>query len=232
MISKQRRVRVRKMLREKLDVGLATHRESQTEAELARDFERLIELHQKRRNMVGEPGCFASRTFTAFHVEFARRMLAQNKLYLSVTEMDGVPAAVGYDFVCGTSMYHYQSGFEPAFADERPGWLNLAATLRWAIERGITHFDMLRGDEPYKASFAAQSVPLVEIRVAGRRASAVLRHAAWRTQVGVKKIVRQGMSRAASWNRKANPPWVAPGIARESVVAAPTRAKPPVAPTI
>ena len=35
----------------------------------------LIDLHQKRRQMLGEPGCFASPQFTAFHREVARRLL-------------------------------------------------------------------------------------------------------------------------------------------------------------
>jgi CelD/BcsL family acetyltransferase involved in cellulose biosynthesis len=124
---------------------------------------------------------------------------------------------VGYDFILGDTMYHYQSGFEPALADERPGWLNLAATLRWAIERGIKRFDMLRGDESYKASFAAQPVPLVELRVAGRRKSSTLLHKAWLTQAGVKKWVRQGLNRAATWNRKAKPPLPQASVAPPSV---------------
>ena len=40
----------------------------------------LIDLHQKRRQMLGEPGCFASPRFTAFHREVARRLLLAGQL--------------------------------------------------------------------------------------------------------------------------------------------------------
>lgn len=200
-ISKSRRNKSRRLLKNQLDAGIARQRlvTSQTEFDLG--FNILVELHQKRRNMLGEPGCFASDRYHSFHLEFANRMLAQNRLRLVWLEFQGQPAAVEYSILGGKTVYNYQSGFDPAFAEEHPGWLNLIATLRWAISEGYESFDFLRGDEAYKASFGGQPDRLVQLRIAGTHNSARLRHAAWRTQATFKRWAREGLKKASEFHR-------------------------------
>jgi CelD/BcsL family acetyltransferase involved in cellulose biosynthesis len=48
----------------------------------------------------------------------------------------------------------YQSGFAPAFARESVGLVMLARAIRQAIAEGAAEFDLLHGDESYKALWA------------------------------------------------------------------------------
>jgi CelD/BcsL family acetyltransferase involved in cellulose biosynthesis len=198
-LSRSRRTRTRRFLKRTIDAGLAEHRALEAEEDFDEFFGTLVDLHQKRRISIGEPGCFASAAYFNFHREFARRMLAQRKLRLVVLTLQGRPAAVEYGFLGDGTIYHYQCGFEPALADEHPGWISLASTLRWAIASGYHALDMLRGDEAYKASFCAEPMPLVQTRIVGCQHSARLRHFAWQTQSAVKRWARETYTRANRW---------------------------------
>ncbi len=59
----------------------------------------------------------------------------------------------------------YNSGFDPGMAALSPGIVLLAHVIRDAIERGMTRFDFLRGEEPYKLAFGAHPEDLCRIRV-------------------------------------------------------------------
>ena len=71
--------------------------------------------------------------------------------------------AAEYGFVGDDTIYYYQGGFEPELADESPGWLSLAASLRLAIDQGYRSYDFLRGDESYKSSWRTVARPLVRV---------------------------------------------------------------------
>lgn len=189
-ISRARRNRTRRLLKNCVDAGKATAQMVESVENFDAGFRVLVDLHQKRRNELGEPGCFASDQYSAFHRDFARRMLDLGKLRLSWIEIGNRPAAVEYSFLGSQTIFNYQSGFEPLFADEHPGWVKLVHTLRWATESGYQTFDMLRGDEPYKASFGGQPEPLVQLRIAGLQSTAKLRHVAWCAQTTIRNWAR------------------------------------------
>jgi len=186
-LPKSRRSSVRNQIRKLVDTGRVQLRRAETAADVSRAFEILVDLHQKRRGMLQQPGCFASPSFTAFHRELAERLLEIGKLRLSWLELDGAPIAIEYSFTGGDSVYYYQGGFDPGVSQLGPGWLMSALSLRAAIAEGYRYFDFLRGDEPYKASWNATPRPLVERRVVGRRPAARVRHAAWQTGDAVRR---------------------------------------------
>ncbi len=194
--SKSRRDRIRYLLRRHIESGKVRLVRAVDAESLERGFDIFIDLHQKRRTMLGQPGCFASTRFAAFHREIARRFLATGQLRLIWLEVDGRPLASEYDFVGGGTIYYYQGGFEPELAELSPGTLMQAASLQAAIAEGQRHFDFLRGDEPYKQQWNAQCVPLASLRIAGTSAAARARHAAWRAGESVKHWIRENRPRA------------------------------------
>ncbi len=204
MLSKPRRNRSRRMLKNTIDAGKARCFVASA-ADFEHGFKILVDLHQKRRNELGEPGCFTSERYHAFHQEFAKRMLARGRLRLSWVEFNNRPAAVEYNLLGDKTIFSYQSGFDPAFANQHPGWLKLVETLRWATGEGYGHFDLLRGDEPYKESFGGEPSPLMQVRIVGQHSSARLRHAAWRTQTTLKRWARQGLRIANALQRPSEP---------------------------
>jgi CelD/BcsL family acetyltransferase involved in cellulose biosynthesis len=194
-LSKSRRERTRALLRRAIDTGRAKVHRVTTHAELERGFSILIDLHQKRRRSLSQPGCFASARFTSFHREMAAELLDAGQLRMLWTELEGRPVAAEYSLVGGDTVYYYQGGFEPELADERPGWLSFAVSLKLAIEEGYRNFDFLRGDESYKASWRATARPLVRVRVVGRQRAARVRYSTWRACAEVRAWARQLISR-------------------------------------
>jgi CelD/BcsL family acetyltransferase involved in cellulose biosynthesis len=140
-----------------------------------------VELHQKRRESLGQRGCFASPRFTAFHRDVTAQLLSLGLLRLWWTDLDGRPAAIEYDLIGGDTIYFYQSGIEPELARDRPGWLGSIGSLRDAQRSGYRYFDFLRGDEAYKSSWRAVVLPADELRVVAPRTFPRLHYATWST---------------------------------------------------
>lgn len=165
----------RKQLRRAADRVLDTPRSKWHPAETLEDFRQawpiFVDLHQRRRTSLGEPGCFASHRFAAFHAEVAPLMLERGQLRLGWLELDAVPAAAEYHFAGPQATYAYQGGVDPDRLQDEPGRLSNIATIRRAIQQQHSTFDFLRGDEPYKAHWRAVAQPTYRLRVMAPRHS-------------------------------------------------------------
>ena len=147
-LSKSHRKQVRRIERRQLQSGRAVLHTVNSEQDLERGFGILIDLHQRRRLSLGEPGCFASEPFSGFLHVVAQQLLGTNQLRLSWVEVEGQPAAVEFQMAGGGVTYAYQAGVDPELMHEEPGRIINIATIRQAIEEGQHSFDFLRGDEP------------------------------------------------------------------------------------
>lgn len=189
--SKRRRERVRSAYKKGFDSGRGMLHRAQTSAELSRGWEILVDLHQRRRRSLGQPGCFATPRFATFLRDAVIRLFDRGLVRLSWLEWEGRPAAVELNLVGGTTVYGYQMGMEPELAGSEPGNLRIAGSLRSAIEEGFTGYDLLRGDEPYKAKWQAQPRPLVRWRIVNRRLSSRCRHRVWLGTEAAKQAARR-----------------------------------------
>jgi CelD/BcsL family acetyltransferase involved in cellulose biosynthesis len=174
-ISKSHRKQLRQLEHRVLQTERASWLCVESESDLATAWEVLVDLHQRRRRSLGEPGCFASRPFYDFHREVTSRLLARGQLRMSWLELDGAPAAAEYHFASGDTIYAYQGGVDPDRLGEEPGRLSTILCLRAAIEEGHSHFDFLRGDEPYKAHWRATPRPTFDCRMVPNRRLARIR---------------------------------------------------------
>ena len=192
-LSKDHRKQVRRSVRGILASGRVAVRHVDRLEDLPRAQDVLIDLHQRRRRSLGEPGCFASTRFTAFHRGVMADLLRNGQLRLRWLELDGRPVAAEYGFSGDGVIYAYQSGVDPDALEHSPGRLSHIVMLREAIEQGYRALDFLRGDEPYKPHWRARPRPSVEIRVAPPRSVAQLRHGLWRLGTGVKEWIKTGL---------------------------------------
>ena len=163
----------------------------QHDDELERGWNILVDLHQRRWQRLGEPGCFASRAFHNFHRELASRLLAAGQLRMSWVDLDGTPIAAEYHFVGGNTVYTYQSGIDPERLDDSPGRLAHMLTIRRAVEEGYRRIDFLRGDEPYKAHWRAVPQPTYDCRVFPNRRLARLQGHVMTAALAVKGWMKQ-----------------------------------------
>ena len=147
-------------------------------AELWNSF---VELHQKRRNTLGQSGCFARPNFAAFLQEATTKLISAERAELLIIRTDGKPLAGCLLLNDGTTNFMYQSGFDPDNAALEPGYQIVIAALRTSIRKGLTRFDFLRGDEPYKSRWLTERIPLVRIRLIPRNFTSQLKHEIWKT---------------------------------------------------
>lgn len=174
-ISKSHRKQLRQLERRVLEGRRVAWHRVQTLGDFESSWNVLVDLHQRRRKSLGEPGCFASHAFHDFHQEVARLLLPKNQLRISWLELDGSPAAAEYHFAGRTTTYAYQGGVDPDRLDEEPGRLSTILCMQQAIAEQHTRLDFLRGDEPYKAHWRATPYPTCNFRIVPTRRLARIR---------------------------------------------------------
>ncbi len=201
-LSRSRRREARALWRANFDTKRAIVHVVDHVDNLDRGLEILAELHRRRRESLGDRGRFDSPRFRAFHHDAARTLVEQGRARLSWLELEGQPVAADYNLLGGDTIYHYQTGMDPAWRHEQPGWLAVMASLRAAIVGGYRAFDFLRGDEPYKSQWRAHPQPLLRLRVAGLGTEARLRHRAWLAGKSTKRWAKKTRD---LWNHRAVP---------------------------
>jgi CelD/BcsL family acetyltransferase involved in cellulose biosynthesis len=140
------------------------HRVS-TPAEIADRFATLVMLHQKRRHVKGEPGSFADPRFAPFLKSAAMSMAGRGMAEIQWIERDGHVLAQQLCFIHEQTLSMYLTGMDCDFLDQEPGFTAVAASINNAIERGLTCYDFLRGDEPYKQLWRGQPRPLTRTHI-------------------------------------------------------------------
>ena len=108
---------------------------------------------------------FMDERMEAFFRDATRALAAAGWARLWFLDDNGAAVA---SFLClehAGSVGLYNSGFDPAQAKLAPGIVLLAHVIRDAIERGVTVFDFLRGEEPYKYAFGPTPRDLFRVSV-------------------------------------------------------------------
>ena len=179
-LSKSHRKQLRRLAKNVLDTDRAKWYTVRTLADLERAWPIFVDLHQRRRKSLGGAGSFTSEQFAAFHAEATRTMLAQGQLRMHWLELDGKPAAAEYHLVGNGIVYAYQAGLDPERIGQEPGRLAGIAIIRQAIKDGFATYDLLRGDEPYKAHWRAVPLPTEYVSIIAPRWSSRARYIAHR----------------------------------------------------
>lgn len=174
-ISKSHRKQLRQLERRVLDGDRVTWHRVHTEDDLKTAWKVLVDLHQRRRQSLGEPGCFASQAFRDFHHAVSQCLLQRGQLRISWLELDGSPAAAEYHVADGNTTYAYQGGVDPERLSDEPGRLSTILCMQQSIAEQHTRFDFLRGDEPYKAHWRATPHATCNYRIVPARRSARIR---------------------------------------------------------
>jgi CelD/BcsL family acetyltransferase involved in cellulose biosynthesis len=136
-----------------------------TEPERREAIEILFRLHLERFEDRGGSDALHTPALLAFHRELSEIALRRGWLRLYLLRLDGRPAAALYGFLYGGRFLFYQAGFDPAFARHSVGLVAMGLAIRAAIEEGAREYDLLHGDEPYKALWARSRRELERIEL-------------------------------------------------------------------
>lgn len=197
-LGKTMRRDLRRMQRDLLNTNRAVFHSVAQLDELPQAMAFLTELHQRRWNLLGEKGCFASDRFLGFYNDVVPELFRRGQAHIHWLELDGRPVATEYQLVGNGTVYAYQAGMDPDAIEQQPGKLINLCILREAINQGYLAFDFLRGDESYKARFGARPRPSVQFRVVPRRTVARMRHNLWMAGRNVKQWIKKGIRNTES----------------------------------
>lgn len=178
-LSKTRRKRTRGIIRDWFESGRAELVTLDNANDLPEWLATFEDLHQRRRQSLGQPGCFATSAFADFLREVTPRLFQQGKFLFTQLRVDGQPVAMDFNLLGETAVYAYQGGVDPDELDCQPGHLITIAQLRQAIEQGVREYDFLQGDEPYKHNWRATPTETMDVRVVPNRTRARIAHVVW-----------------------------------------------------
>ena len=153
----------RRSLEQSVEVGAVYERARSVEQALA-IYDDLAELHQKRWEARGKPGCFAAPRFTEFHRRLIEA-LGPERAILSVLRCDGQPVAANYGFLVGTKLDCYQAGTlaGPDVAVKSAGIAGYMHLIRDLAEEGVTCLDFLLGSAPHKERLCRPAGELMKL---------------------------------------------------------------------
>lgn len=96
--------------------------------------------------------------------------------------------AVHFGFIYQNILYYYMPSYHLDWALYSPGKILLVKLIAWCVDHGLSSFDFMKGDDPYKASLANASKELWDFTFAGTPGG-------WLAELGGRKLYRR---RAAS----------------------------------
>jgi len=188
----QLRSTVRRTERRLAKEGFGVRRCRHTDAGDAVD--RLLELHGARW---GDDSGFLPAATSRFRAAVVAGMAAGR---VEVFELAGEEGVIASEMVlvAGTRVAFYQAGRRTDRRFRGSGSVLRAATVRWAAESGHDDYDLLRGDEPYKADWSDGHREVLRVRIgagAGGRTVAGMANASHRTGPVVLSLAERAVGR-------------------------------------
>jgi CelD/BcsL family acetyltransferase involved in cellulose biosynthesis len=135
-------------------------------AQLPAAMETFFRLHRARWNDDLRGSSLTSEKSRAHLADFAARALNRGWLRLWFLMADGREVAAWYGWRIGHRYCYFNAGWDPAWSHASVGLVLLAHTVRSAIEEGAQEYNLLLGDEAYKARFATAQLPVETIVLA------------------------------------------------------------------
>lgn len=126
----------------------------------------LFELHQKRWQLKGKPGAFASAQRCEFYYSMAASFMERGWLEFWMMALDGKAAAAQFGFRYRDAVYSLQEGFDPAYSSDRVGYVLRAHVLRTLIGEGVRQYDFLGEEDPSKNRWGANVGSYTDIHFA------------------------------------------------------------------
>jgi CelD/BcsL family acetyltransferase involved in cellulose biosynthesis len=135
------------------DHEMALRRPTSAE-EVPAQIETLFRLHDARWRDRRDETALGDPEAREFLTEFAVAADQRGWLRLFSIEVDGEAVAAWYGWRLGARFSYYQAGFDPDWSKYSVGFLMLTRTVEEAISEGADEYDLLLGDEAFKARFA------------------------------------------------------------------------------
>jgi CelD/BcsL family acetyltransferase involved in cellulose biosynthesis len=125
-----------------------------------------------------------------FYEQVARWAAPEGQLRLCFLRLDSKPIAFAYCLVDSGSIYVQKLGFDPEYGKYAPGLLLAREMLAQAAEMGLSTYEWLGADDPYKLIWAEQRHDRGRVQAFPRGANGLGQYLAWRYG---RPLVQRGM---------------------------------------
>ena len=132
-----------------------------TTAEALGFFAELKALHRASWERRGKTHSFARQFFEPFHRLLIERCFAEGGTQLLRASAGSRVIGYLYNFRLGDRIYAYQSGFDDADRQERPGIVTHALAIRHAFRSGARVYDFMAGRNRLRESFSTRCEPML-----------------------------------------------------------------------
>ena len=130
---------------------------SASEDQSALHLDELIRLHTARWENQGEPGMIKLNRSEPFLRDVIEHLSEIGLVRFFTLTFHEKSAALILSFPYNNRIYAYMTGFDPEFESLGLGRILLFEAMRHSQENGYVTWDFLRGDEPYKSLWGANS---------------------------------------------------------------------------
>ncbi len=124
-------------------------------------FDELIELHQERWTAVGQPGCYSSERFTAFHRDLIDRLVPTGQMTVVRVKAGGVTLGCSQVILDRNRVLVYQGGRIAHSGKKSPGLITDYLCMQESLRRGYDAYDFMAGDSIHKQRLSTHTMPLV-----------------------------------------------------------------------
>ena len=132
-------------------------------SELPAALDDVFTLHRRRFAQKGARTRFVVDRRGAFHATLSRLMLDRGALRLFRLRVEGRTVATLYCFEQAARLFYFQGGIDPDWQRESVGTVLMGQVVKYAFDRGLVAFELLRGNEPYKLRWTDCTRHLVRV---------------------------------------------------------------------
>jgi CelD/BcsL family acetyltransferase involved in cellulose biosynthesis len=119
-------------------------------------MDNFFRLHQKRWNSKFMTGVFNTQEIRNFYIDTANQLISKGWFALYFLTVKGKPIAAQYCIEYGQKMNYVLGGFDVEFSEYGIGNLLTFKIIENCIEKNLTEFDFLKGEESYKFRWTQQ----------------------------------------------------------------------------
>jgi len=128
-------------------------------------LETLFSFHRRR---LGAASNFGRPEVRDFHRAMTAAFLNKGLLLFFTLLAAGRPIAIVYGVKYKGRFYSYQTSFDTDWKEYSPGAVLLGHCVEYAADRGMSEYDLLRGDEKYKSEWTELSRKTVTCMLGSR----------------------------------------------------------------
>jgi CelD/BcsL family acetyltransferase involved in cellulose biosynthesis len=155
------RRRRRRMVKDGLDPCVEHAKTYDAVLSLLPEMERVF---RARDAALGRPCALDHESHGAFFREVVRDHASRGEVKITALRLGGSLAAYVLCFLDGGAHRMWNCRFDPQFGRYSPGMVAMDASVEEALTSGCEVYDFMRGDEPYKQSYANRQERALDLR--------------------------------------------------------------------